>query len=338
MITVPSEQVKACSTIKRSRDRLSALKDRATYIRWKGINYADKYLIEFESNFTRRGGKISWVLNEKDAIEELKGILKVENGFVSEVSVRSEWQQIGKWLNRGKNDLDKNVNPVIITDALYLLADPGLVCIQHYTVSAGSKLIILSTPDQILPSLMNMETLITLHSAYAPLKNINFYSSDVHVVIVENHVSALMKIKSHRELLYMLSDIQWKNQTWREKINLIKEQVLSESAGKMTDCYSSPLDGIASASCPVSINFEKLILLNRQSCVNRNYIPNSERWFYFFWTKAVLKRRKVSLTGLHSFDYYVNALFNKSEEKLRIPLAPAPKSFSKLWKERKGLN
>jgi hypothetical protein len=120
-------------------------------------------------------------------------------------------------------------------------------------------------------------------------------------------------------------------------VDEMKRQVLDRSGEILTDSFSFPLDGKHSAVCPVKINFEKLLLVNRQSAVNRNYVPSSEKWFYFFWTKAVVRKNKIPVPG-RSLDYYVTAIFNKSESKLRQPLQPARKPFSKLWKEVSGLN
>jgi len=35
------------------------------------INNLDKYLVEFENNFERRGGKVIWALGEKEAQKEI---------------------------------------------------------------------------------------------------------------------------------------------------------------------------------------------------------------------------------------------------------------------------
>ena len=40
---------------------------RAGSIKYKVLNELDKYLIEFESNFEKHGGKIIWAQNEKEA-------------------------------------------------------------------------------------------------------------------------------------------------------------------------------------------------------------------------------------------------------------------------------
>lgn len=51
-------------------------KKRAGYIRHKAINGLEKYLIEFEANLERNGGKVIWALDAEEAVAEINNILK----------------------------------------------------------------------------------------------------------------------------------------------------------------------------------------------------------------------------------------------------------------------
>lgn len=51
-------------------------KRRAASIKHKVINRLDDYLIEFEANFNRRGGKVIWAENTEECIKEIIGILR----------------------------------------------------------------------------------------------------------------------------------------------------------------------------------------------------------------------------------------------------------------------
>ncbi len=55
---------------------LELARKRAGNIKYKVLNELDKYLIEFESNFEKHGGKIIWAQNEKEAIKEILALLK----------------------------------------------------------------------------------------------------------------------------------------------------------------------------------------------------------------------------------------------------------------------
>ena len=60
---------------KQYRD-LELAKRRAANLKHKSINKLDDYLIEFEANFIRRGGKVIWAENGETAINEILSILK----------------------------------------------------------------------------------------------------------------------------------------------------------------------------------------------------------------------------------------------------------------------
>src|SRR3954466_9851009 len=55
---------------------LETAKRRAASAKRKVIENLDKYLIEFEANFIKRGGKVIWAQNAEEAIQEIVTILK----------------------------------------------------------------------------------------------------------------------------------------------------------------------------------------------------------------------------------------------------------------------
>lgn len=54
-------------------------RERASHIKLQVINNLDKYLIEFEQNFTANGGKVLWARNAEEALKEIQVILKKKN-------------------------------------------------------------------------------------------------------------------------------------------------------------------------------------------------------------------------------------------------------------------
>ncbi|MFA8301170.1 MAG: lactate utilization protein B [Hyphomicrobiales bacterium] len=70
-------------------------KERAANIRTKVLNNLDHYLIEFESNFERNGGKVLWASDAKDAVKHVLEIIqehKVEKIVKSKSMVSEEIQ------------------------------------------------------------------------------------------------------------------------------------------------------------------------------------------------------------------------------------------------------
>ncbi|MDT8392783.1 MAG: lactate utilization protein B [Bacteroidales bacterium] len=50
---------------------LELAKIRAAHLKYKILNDLEKYLIEFESNFSRRGGKVIWAQDAREAVKEI---------------------------------------------------------------------------------------------------------------------------------------------------------------------------------------------------------------------------------------------------------------------------
>ncbi|AIZ62982.1 [Fe-S]-binding protein [Hymenobacter sp. DG25B] len=50
-------------------------RERASYLKTKVINNLDQYLLEFERNFTERGGRVIWAQNAEEALHEIGKIM-----------------------------------------------------------------------------------------------------------------------------------------------------------------------------------------------------------------------------------------------------------------------
>jgi L-lactate dehydrogenase complex protein LldF len=67
---------KAFSSAGSQFNNLSLARDRAAFTRWKTIENLDKYLIEFEANFIKSGGKLLWAQDITDVMMEVISIIK----------------------------------------------------------------------------------------------------------------------------------------------------------------------------------------------------------------------------------------------------------------------
>lgn len=67
---------------------LDLARKRAGFLKYKVINNLDKYLIEFEDNFIKNGGKIIWAKDSAEAVKEIKAIVK-EHSLKSMVKSKS---------------------------------------------------------------------------------------------------------------------------------------------------------------------------------------------------------------------------------------------------------
>jgi L-lactate dehydrogenase complex protein LldF len=64
---------------KQQFSNLELAKTRAAFLKQKAIDNLEKYLIEFEGNFTRRGGKVIWAQDAEEAVKEALQIMQRVN-------------------------------------------------------------------------------------------------------------------------------------------------------------------------------------------------------------------------------------------------------------------
>ncbi len=72
---------------KKQYTNLELARERGSALKTKSIDNLDKYLIEFEANFIKRGGKVIWARDAKEAQEE---IVKVLRRFNTKTVVKSK--------------------------------------------------------------------------------------------------------------------------------------------------------------------------------------------------------------------------------------------------------
>ncbi len=85
-------------------ENLELAKKRAASIKQKAIENLDKYLIEFEANFIKSGGKVIWALDAEQAVKEAlhimqrantKTIVKTKSTVIEEVHLNSALRKQG---------------------------------------------------------------------------------------------------------------------------------------------------------------------------------------------------------------------------------------------------
>jgi len=86
---------------------LELAKRRAANLKYKVINNLDKYLVEFENNFDKRGGKIIWALSEKDAQREIMHIIKKAKAhiIVKQKTMVSEELELNELFEKNKREV-----------------------------------------------------------------------------------------------------------------------------------------------------------------------------------------------------------------------------------------
>jgi len=86
---------------------LELAKRRAANLKHKVINNLDKYLVEFENNFEKHGGKVIWAPNEKDAQREIMHIIKKAKAhvIVKQKTMVSEELELNELFEKNKREV-----------------------------------------------------------------------------------------------------------------------------------------------------------------------------------------------------------------------------------------
>ncbi len=86
---------------------LELAKERAAHIKYKVLNDLDSYLIQFEDNFNKKGGKVIWAQNKKEAVKEILGIVKAKSAknIVKSKSMTTEEIDLNQALEKRKAEV-----------------------------------------------------------------------------------------------------------------------------------------------------------------------------------------------------------------------------------------
>lgn len=102
---------------KRQYKDLELARKRAANLRNKSIHDLDKYLIEFELNFERNGGKVIWACDKDEALKEIMGIIEETNAdyLVKSKSIISEELELNEHLaSRGVDPVETDLGEYIV--------------------------------------------------------------------------------------------------------------------------------------------------------------------------------------------------------------------------------
>jgi len=176
---------------------------RASAIKTKVIENLDKYLIEFEANFIRRGGKVIWAQDAEEAMREVIQIMKKNNAkvVVKSKSMVTEEVHFNKELEKeGLISLETDLGEVIQQmddEAPYHIVTPAM----HKSKEDVAKLFHekLGTPLDWTPQQITAYVRKDLREKYQTadvgVTGGNFLVADIGAVALsENEGNALMSV------------------------------------------------------------------------------------------------------------------------------------------------
>lgn len=188
---------------KNQYEDLETARQRAAMLKYKVIENLDKYLVEFENNFTKRGGKVIWARDANEAITELlkilrriraKTVVKAKSMTTEEIHVNDALTKEG--IESIETDLGEFIVQLreehpyhIVTPAMHLSKED-----VAKTFNQKFNLPLASTPKEIT-AFVRKRLREKYQHADAGITGANFLIADTGSVgVTENEGNALMSI------------------------------------------------------------------------------------------------------------------------------------------------
>jgi len=178
-------------------------RQRANFLKWRSIEQLDRYLIEFEANFIKRGGKVIWANDAEEAIAEMLKILKSVDAksVVKSKSMTTEEIHVNTALSAaGIESVETDLGEFIVQlrdEAPYHIVTPAMHLSKEdvaKTFNEKYDLPIDATPKQI--TVFVRELLRKKYQqADAGITGANFLIADTgSIALTENEGNTLMSI------------------------------------------------------------------------------------------------------------------------------------------------
>lgn len=178
---------------------LHLARERAKNIKWRAIETLDQQLEEFELNFTKRGGKVIWAENTKQAIDEILNICREKNckSVVKSKSMVTEEIHLNEALEKNgiqsvETDLGEYIQQ-LDGEPPYHIVTPAM----HKSKEDVAKLFYekLGTPPNLSPEELTQVARNILREKYTEaeigITGANFIISDIGAIAVtENEGNA----------------------------------------------------------------------------------------------------------------------------------------------------
>ncbi|HLS94926.1 MAG TPA: LutB/LldF family L-lactate oxidation iron-sulfur protein [Sphingobacterium sp.] len=407
-------------------------KKKAHLIKWKAIENLDRYLLDFEANFTRRGGKVIWANDAEEARVEIARILEEVDAksVVKSKSMATEEIELNQFLEKkGIESIESDLGEFIIqllkqkpyhfvtpamhlsleeiaqlfhekfgtpldatadqltvkarellrdryaaadvgiTGGNFMVADTGSIAI---TENEGNARLTTTFPkvhiavvglEKIIPSLQDLDLFWPLLASHGTGQNLTVYNSilsgprqpgetdgpdQMYVIILDNGRTNLLAQKDQRQGLYCIRCGACLNvcpvyqnigghtydTTYQGPIGSLIAPHLNGLKEFKHLSFASSLCGKCTEVCPVGIDIQKMLLLNRRDSVEQNLSPNSEKKAWKGFAYVLQRRSLLDFLGGKMKNFFLKTLFRKTWGKHRELPKIADKSFSRQWKEQ----
>lgn len=182
---------------------LDLARDRAGYLKYKIINDLDKYLIEFEDNFTKNGGHVIWASDAREAVNE---ILKIARKYkvkkvVKSKSMTTEEIELNKFLEQANiESLETDLGEFIVQQAgqkPYHIVTPAMHMSKEDIAALYHKKF--NTDEHLTPEELTLYTRKLLREKFIQadmgISGANFLIADTgSIAVTENEGNAMLSM------------------------------------------------------------------------------------------------------------------------------------------------
>ncbi|MCW3084996.1 MAG: (4Fe-4S) cluster-containing protein [Bacteroidetes bacterium] len=259
-----------------------------------------------------------------------------------------------------------------VSGANFLIADAGAIAV---TENEGNGLLSSAFPkvqivivgiEKIIPSILDLDLFWPLLATYGTGQEIAAYNTiysgpkqagetdgpeEMYVILLDNgRTTVLAETEQRRALscircgaclnadpVYQTIGGHTYGTTYSGPIGSVITPYMKDLDEWKHLSFASPVCGKATEVCPVKIDIDKLILLNRRDIVSKGFTSKSENWMWYIWKGAMMKRSKMDKGGPKVKNFMLKQFFKKSWGERRELPQVAPKSFNQMWRERKGI-
>ncbi|MBB2952624.1 LutB/LldF family L-lactate oxidation iron-sulfur protein [Sphingobacterium sp. JUb56] len=256
-----------------------------------------------------------------------------------------------------------------ISGANFLIADTGSIAI---TENEGNARLTTAFPkihiaivgiEKILPSINDLDLFWPLLATHGTGQNLTVYNTllsgprqayesdgpeEMYVVLLDNGRTNLLAQKEQRQGLYCIRCGACLNvcpiyqnigghtyeTTYQGPIGSLISPHLSGMKEFKHLSYASSLCGKCTEVCPVGIDIQRMLLLNRRDSVAEDLSPAIEKKAWKGFTYLIQRRKLIDLFGGKVKNFFISKFFKKTWGNNRQLPKIADKSFSKQWKEQ----
>ncbi len=256
-----------------------------------------------------------------------------------------------------------------ISGGNFLIADTGSIAL---TENEGNARLCTTFPkvhiaivgiEKIIPSMADLDLFWPLLASHGTGQNLTVYNTilsgprqadetdgpeDMYVILLDNGRTNLLAQKEQRQGLYCIrcgaclnacpveknGGGHTSNTTYSGPIgSLITPHMQGMKEFKHLS-YASTLCGKCTEVCPVKIDIQKMLLLNRRDATAQHDNTKAEDIGWKIWKTGMQKRSRMDMVGGKIKNFFLKNIFRKIWGKHRSSPVVADKSFAKQWEEK----